>query len=602
MNLTEDLKKIPNSSGVYQYFDEFDKLLYIGKAKNLKNRVKSYFRFTPSLQPSPVLSLRISKMISETKRVEYLLVQSEQDALVLENSLIKQLKPKYNILLRDDKTYPYITIDLEDEFPRFTITRKIIKKKGVKYFGPFTTSSREILNSLYLLFNLVQKKNCLQSKNACLFHQMQRCHAPCIGKIDKKEYKKIVNDALDALKNRTTLTHMLKQKMLQASQLQNFEVAMLLRDNIKAIKNSFHTSDIDLAKLENIDIFFVHIQQNIAVILKMFMRDGKIVSANHNILKNSQGFEKDELYKRVILQFYSNNSPLLCNQILVGDNFTDRIQIQSYLSKTFKKAIKIYCPKIGEKAKLIKLAEQNTSYVLQNEQNKSSIETKMQSLFDLNEIPYRIEVFDNSHLGGDAAVGAMVIWEKKWQKDSYRKYTLHTKDEYSQMQELLTRRIKDFKENPPPNLWLIDGGVTLLKLAQKLLKSNQIELDVLAISKEKLDAKAIRAKGRAKDTLHSISNSLNLKTNDPRLQFLQKLRDEAHRFAITFHQKKKRKQDLANSLISLKGIGMATQKRLLSYFGTYEAIYNADMKDFEMILSKKQAKKLTEQLKLYDFK
>ena len=187
MSLSEDLKNLPESSGVYQYFDELDKLLYIGKAKNLKNRVKSYFKFTPSLSPSSKLSPRIYKMISEAKKIRYILVQNEQDALVLENSLIKQLKPKYNILLRDDKTYPYITINLEDDFPRFEITRKIVRDRGVKYFGPFTSSSRDIIDSLYLLFNLVQKKACLNSKKACLFHQMQRCHAPCIGNIEKEE-------------------------------------------------------------------------------------------------------------------------------------------------------------------------------------------------------------------------------------------------------------------------------------------------------------------------------------------------------------------------------------------------------------------------------
>ncbi|MCF6172230.1 MAG: excinuclease ABC subunit UvrC [Campylobacteraceae bacterium] len=602
MKLAENLKKIPQSSGVYQYFDEFDKLLYIGKAKNLKNRVKSYFKFTPFLQPSPTLSPRIFKMVSEAKDIKYILVQNEQDALILENSLIKQLKPKYNILLRDDKTYPYITINLGDDFPRFEITRKITKEKGVKYFGPFTTSSREILNSLYLLFNLVQKKNCLKNKTACLFHQMRRCEAPCEGKISKTQYAKIVDSALFALKNRTILVQLLEKKMLKASQLENFEEAMLLRDNIKAIKNSFHVSDIDLAKLENLDIFYVYIKQKVAVIIKMFMRNGKIISADNTILKNSQGFEKDELYKRVILQFYNTNFPLFCNQILTGDDFSDIVQVQSYLSNNFKKSIKIYHPKIGDKAKLIRLAKQNAQYILQNAQNKNDIETKIQNLFDLDETPYRIEVFDNSHLGGRATVGGMVVWEQKWQKDSYRKYTLHARDEYSQMKELLTRRIENFKVNHPPNLWLLDGGATLLKLARKLLKEHNLELDVLAISKEKLDAKAIRAKGRAKDIIHSSTGQIKLATNDIRLQFLQKLRDEAHRFAITFHQKKKRKEDLTNDLTSIKGIGKATQKRLLSYFGTYEAIYNANIKDLRMILSDKQIKTLISELKLYTFK
>ncbi len=592
MSLTENLKNIPNSSGVYQYFDENGKLLYIGKAKNLKNRVKSYFRFSPSLAPSRNLSLRISKMISEAKEIKYILVENEQDALILENSLIKELNPKYNILLRDDKTYPYITINLNDDFPRFEISRKIIKEKGIKYFGPFTNSSRDIIDSIYLLFNLVQKKNCLNSKKACLFHQMHRCHAPCIGKIGKDEYKKIVNKAIIALKDRKILVNLLENKMQMAVQLQNYEEAGNLRDKIKAIKNSLHVSDIDFAKLENIDIFCVQIRDNLAIVIKIFMRDGKIISTDHNILKNTQGFEKNELYKRALLQFYKNNPPLLCNQILIGDDFENKNEIENYLHTLVNKKIKIYQPKIGEKAKLIELSKKNAHYLLSLESNKKDINIEIQKLFDLSKIPYKIEIFDNSHLGGVATVGAMVVWEEKWQKNAYRKYNLHSKDEYSQMNELLTRRISDFKKDSIPDLWLIDGGSTLLKLASKLLKNNDIDLEVLAISKEKLDSKSVRSKGRARDIIHSNIQSFNFPPTDKRLQFLQKLRDEAHRFAISFHQKKKRKIDLSNKLSTIDGVGHATIKKLLSYFGTFNAIYKSNLDELEMVVNQKLAKKI----------
>ncbi len=592
MSLTENLKNIPNSSGVYQYFDENGKLLYIGKAKNLKNRVKSYFRFSPSLAPSKNLSLRISKMISEAKEVKYILVENEQDALILENSLIKELNPKYNILLRDDKTYPYITINLNDDFPRFEISRKIIKEKGIKYFGPFTNSSRDIIDSIYLLFNLIQKKNCLNSKKACLFHQMHRCHAPCIGKIGKDEYKKIVNKAIIALKDRKILVNLLKNKMRMAVQLQNYEEAGNLRDKIKAIKSSLHVSDIDFAKLENIDIFCVQIRDNLAIVMKIFMRDGKIISTDHNILKNTQGFEKNELYKRALLQFYKNNPPLLCNQILISDDFENKNEIENYLHTLVNKKIKIYQPKIGEKAKLIELSKKNAHYLLSLESNKKDINIEIQKLFDLSKIPYKIEIFDNSHLGGVATVGAMVVWEGKWQKNAYRKYNLHNKDEYSQMNELLTRRISDFKKDGIPDLWLIDGGSTLLKLANKLLKNNDIDLEILAISKEKLDSKSVRSKGRARDIIHSNIQSFNLSPTDKRLQFLQRLRDEAHRFAISFHQRKKRKIDLNNKLSTIDGVGHATIKKLLSYFGTFDAIYKSDLNELEMVVNQKLAKKI----------
>ena len=595
MSLIENLKNIPNSSGVYQYFDENGRLLYVGKAKNLKNRVKSYFKFSPSLAPSNNLSPRISKMISEAKEIRYILVESEQDALILENSLIKELNPKYNILLRDDKTYPYIMINLNDDFPRFEISRKIIKQKGLKYFGPFTNSSRDIIDSIYILFNLVQKKNCLKSKKACLFYQMHRCHAPCVGKIDKHEYRKIVNQAIIALKDRKILINLLKERMELAAQLQNYEEASSLRDKIKAIKNSLHISDIDFAKLENIDIFCIQIIDNIAIVMKIFMRDGKIISTDHNILKNTEGFEKDELYKRALLQFYKNNPPLLCSQILIGDDFSNKDEIENYLHSLVNKKVKIYRPKIGEKAKLVELSKKNANYLLSLELNKKDITEEIQKLFNLSKIPKKIEIFDNSHLGGVATVGAMVVWEEKWQKNEYRRYNLHSLDEYSQMSELLSRRISDFKKDGVPDLWLIDGGATLLKLAIKLLKDSGVNLEVLAISKEKLDFKSVRSKGRAKDIIHSKTQSFNLPPTDKRLQFLQKLRDEAHRFAISFHRKKKRKIDLSNKLSTIDGVGEATIKKLLSYFGTFDSIYKADLDELKIVVNKKLAKKI------YDF-
>jgi excinuclease ABC subunit C len=592
MSLLEDVKNLPQSSGVYQYFDESERLLYVGKAKNLKNRVKSYFRFSPALAPSPNLSMRIAKMISEAKSIKYILVQSEQDALVLENSLIKQLKPKYNILLRDDKTYPYITIDLQEDFPRFEIKRKVIERKGLRYFGPFTSSSREIIDSLYLLFNLVQKKGCLKSKKACLFHQMKRCHAPCIGKIDKDEYRKIVDVALACLKDRKSMVSLLEKRMYQAVELENFEEAAEIRDKIKAIKNSLHVSSVDFAKLDNLDVFCVHIVDKRAVIMRLFMRDGKIISTNHTMLKNQQGFEKDELYKRALLQFYDKNSPLLCDKILVGDEFASRVEIEKYIEKTFDKNIKIVSPKIGDKANLIKISKKNAKYLISLELKKEDISPSLQNFFELSKTPYRIEVFDNSHLGGVGVVGAMVVWDEKWEKESYRKYTLHSKDEYSQMRELLSRRIESFQTNYKPDLWLLDGGATLLKLAEKLLDENGVKLDVLAISKEKLDAKSVRSKGRAKDIVHSSTRSYKLPPSDKRLQFLQKLRDEAHRFAISFHRKKKLSLDTKRNLLEIKSIGDATIKKLLSYFGTFDAIYSASLSELQTVVGDKTGEKI----------
>lgn len=592
MNLEQKLQTLPTSSGVYQYFDEFDNLLYVGKAKNLKNRVKSYFSSFTNIQPSVNLSLRIAKMIHETKDIRYILVNNEHDALILENSLIKQLKPKYNILLRDDKTYPYISIDLDEAFPRFEITRKIINKKNIKYFGPFSASAREIIDSIYMLFNLVQKKGCLRGKKACLFYQMKKCFAPCEGKIDKEEYAKIVLKAVNALKNRKKMIEQLEEKMQKAAFLENYEEAAKIRDMMNSIKNSIHVNQVDLAKLENLDIFYIHTEGINAIIIKLFMREGKIISTDHTILKSSVGFDKDELYKRVLLQFYNKNSPLLCTQILVGEEFKEKVDVESYIQNLFDKKIKITCPKIGEKTNLIEISKKNAHYLLGLERGKKDLPQEIQNLFNLSIAPYRIEVFDNSHLGGVATVGAMIVWEKKFDKSSYRKYNLSEKSEYFQMKELLTRRIEDFETNPKPDLWLLDGGSTLLKLAYQLLEKRHIHLDVLAISKEKHDAKSNRSKGKAKDIIHYKTSSISLPTHDERLHFLQKLRDEAHRFAISFHQKQKRKLDLSDKLTTIEGIGIARVKKLLAYFGDYDSIYNATLDDLESVIGQNLAKKI----------
>ncbi|MBT6108089.1 MAG: GIY-YIG nuclease family protein, partial [Campylobacteraceae bacterium] len=235
MNLDEKLQQLPTSAGVYQYFDKDGKLLYIGKAKVLKNRVKSYFKFTPTLAPADKLGPRIYKMISEVQSLEYIVVDNENDALILENSLIKQLKPKYNILLRDDKTYPYIYIDYSEDFPRLDITRKVLKGKGIKYFGPYSTGARDMLDSIYEILPLVQKKSCIKAGKACLFYQMEKCLAPCEGKVSKDEYKKLLDEAIGFLQNKTTLLSKLQDKMISLSTKMRFEEAMDLRDRIKTI-------------------------------------------------------------------------------------------------------------------------------------------------------------------------------------------------------------------------------------------------------------------------------------------------------------------------------------------------------------------------------
>ena len=604
MNLQDKLKQLPNDAGVYQYFDKDGHLLYVGKAKVLKNRVKSYFKFTPKLLPADKLSPRIYKMISEVVSCEWIVVPNEHDALILENSLIKQLKPKYNILLRDDKTYPYIFIDYNEDFPRLEITRKIHKGKNIKYFGPYSTGAKDMLDSIYEIVPLVQKKSCVKGKTACLFHQIQKCLAPCENKISKEEYAKIVENALEYIYNKTKLISKLNEKMIQYSNDFRFEEAMTLRDRIKTIEKSQIKSGIDLATNEDIDIFAITSTNKKAVVVRMFLRDGKLTSSSHDFLKLDNyeeefEFDYEEAYKRAIINYYDNEIPLLPKEILVGIELNDTAELEEFLQIRFNKKIKILNPKKDKKKDIVQIALSNCHELLRidSSKNETNIYEELKELFNLQTLPFRIESFDNSHMMGQATVGAMIVWDENlnsFDKKAFRHYNLESKDEYSQMREMLIRRVESFEKNPAPDLWIIDGGETLLKLAYDIVSSVGVNLDIIAIAKEKVDAKAHRAKGAAKDIIHYKNKNnefknFKLSTSDRRLQFVQRQRDEAHRFVINFHKKQKRAEDKQISLLQIKGIGEAKIKKLLLYFGEFEKIKNASLEELKNVLNEKDA-------------
>ncbi len=589
MTLEKKIQQLPPLPGVYQYFDANDKLLYIGKAKILKNRVKSYFRFQPQFSPAPNLSPRIAIMIGETVRLEYIVVESEHDALILENSLIKQLRPKYNILLRDDKTYPYIYIDLNDAFPRFEITRKVLKGKQIKYFGPFSQSAREIVDSLYDIFPLVQKKSCLKGKKLCLFYQIKKCLGPCEGKVSEAVYKKMVDEAMHLLYNKKALQQKLEKKMLFYAENLLFEEASRLRDRINKIKASQSISHIDLAKLADYDIFAIETAKNSACGVRLFIRDGKVVSSAHSLFKSDTGFDRDELYKRLLLEYYHQELPMVKN-ILVYEDFDEKESLQNLLSDRFGKSIMINIPQKGEKKHLVNLAHTNAKEILRTGKNQdNTILSELKTLFNLDKTPFVIEGYDNSHLQGEATVGAMIKWENGFCKKAYRHYNLSARDEYAQMKEMLERRCESFDKNPPPDLMVIDGGETLLKLAIKIVKQSGANVDIVAIAKEKRENKAQRAKGKANDILCSKEGILKLSHDDKRLQFLQTIRDESHRFVIAFHRKQKRKADKEISLLAKKGVGEATVKKLLQYFDTFGNIENASFEELEKVVGTKIA-------------
>jgi excinuclease ABC subunit C len=592
LTLEQKLQNLPSSAGIYQYFDKNGKLLYVGKAKVLKNRVKSYFKFTPRLQPSPKLSDRIYKMISEVDNMHYIVVDTENDALILENSLIKQLKPKYNILLRDDKTYPYIYMDANDDFPRLDITRKVIKSKSIKYFGPFSTGSKDLLDSIYEIVPLVQKKSCIKGGKACMFYQIQKCLAPCEGKVSKEEYQKLLDDALYYLNNKSKIIEKLKIKMEEYSTQFRFEDAMKMRDRIQTISKSQIKSTLDFAKDEDLDLFAVEQDMDKAVIVKMFIRSGKLISSTHNYVNTTEITSKEDIYKTAIVNYYGEDLPSIPSSILVSDEIENGEELESFISTKYNKKVSIIYPKIGLKKQLTQTALNNCVELLKI--NKTTTDRSnyiaIKELFKLDKMPTRFEAYDNSQMMGQAKVGAMIVWDQdKFFKEDYRLYNLEANDEYGQMREMLTRRVERFKENPPPDLWVIDGGQTLLNLAYSIAQSVGVNLDIIAIAKEKLDAKAHRAKGAAKDILYTKDEVFRLETSDKRLQFCQRLRDESHRSAITFHKKQKRKEDKQISLLNIKGIGEAKVKKLLNYFGTFEEIKNSNLEQLSQVLNQKDA-------------
>jgi len=592
LTLEQKLQNLPSSAVIYQYFDNDGKFLYVGKAKVLKNRVKSYFKFTPTLQPSPKLTDRIYKMISEVDNMYYIVVDTENDALILENSLIKQLKPKYNILLRDDKTYPYIYMDTNDDFPRLDITRKVIKSKSIKYFGPFSTGSKDLLDSIYEIFPLVQKKSCIKGGKACMFYQIQKCLAPCEGKVTKLEYQKLLEDALYYINNKSKIIEKLTVKMEAYSEQFRFEDAMKMRDRIQTISKSQIKSTLDFAKDEDLDLFAVEQDIDKAVIVKMFIRAGKLISSTHNYVNTTEITSKEDIYKTAIVNYYGEDLPSIPSTVLISDEVENGEELESFISSKYSKKVSVIYPKIGLKKQLTQTALNNCVELLKI--NKTTTDNSnyiaIKELFKLYKMPTRFECFDNSQMMGQAKVGAMIVWdEDKFCKEDYRLYNLEANDEYGQMREMLTRRVERFKENPPPDLWVIDGGKTLLNLAYDIVQSVGVNLDIIAIAKEKVDAKAHRAKGAAKDILYTKDEVFKLETSDKRLQFCQRLRDEAHRSAITFHKKQKRKEDKQISLLNIKGIGEAKVKKLLNYFGTFEEIKNSNLEQLSQVLNKKDS-------------
>ena len=584
-------KTLPHQPGVYQMEDDEGKILYIGKAKNLAKRVINYTSLNN-------LTRRLQRMVSLTKKMNFFVTNTEIEALLLECNLIKRHKPRFNIILRDDKSFPYILINNEYQFPRLQKYRGAKKIRG-DYYGPFVspTVADYTLIALQKAFLL---RSCSEGifKNRsrpCLLFDIKRCSGPCVDYIDQKKYNESIDDAKKFLKGNTKkIEKKLTAKMKIASKNQMFEEAARLRDRIKSVNQIQKYQSVYIKDMRNIDIFAIKLNDNKSCIHGKFYRNGSNYGNKSFFPSHEESSEAKEILESFLYQFYADKD--VPPKILV--NIDEKLfkEVEITLNKKNNSKTKIFKPKSGEKLQHILLAEKNAFESIKLK--KTSIESHLSALsalsklFNITDNINRIEVYDNSHTFGKNAVGVMIVADKEGMSPKhYRKfnirYDLKDKkiskiDDYYMMEEVLSRRLSKInqKENTiQPNVIIIDGGRGQYNSVQKILKKYKLKnIHLLSISKG-----SKRNAGR--EIIHLENKNINLKDNDPLLNFIQRLRDEAHRFAITAHRARRSKSSVKSVFEEIKGVGPKRKKELLLHFGTLEKIKSASLKELKKIKS-----------------
>ena len=600
------LKNLTTSSGVYRMLDKNGTVLYVGKANNLKNRVTSYTRLKGQ-------SNRIARMIRATTEMEFILTNTESEALLLEATLIKKMKPRYNVLLRDDKSFPSILIRTEHEAPQLVKHRGARKQKG-DYFGPFASAGavNRTLNTLQQLFLL---RDCTDSQyesrtRPCLQYQIKRCSAPCTGKISIEDYKALVKDAKDFLRGKSShIQKNLQEKMQEASKELKFEEAAFYRDRISALTQVQSHQSILPTGFEEGDVFAIHTEGGSACIQVFFIRTGQNWGNHAYYPRIDKSHTASEILESFIAQFYDNKPvPKL---ILTSLKIENETLLEDALSTKAERTIKVMFPQRGSKAELMAHAHINAKEALARKLAESSAQSRhleaLKNLFNLEERPNRIEVYDNSHIQGSSPIGAMIVSGKDGlMKNQYRKFNFKQEeiaggDDFEMMRIMLRRRLKalvkdhgtqKYKEAEKstaqeinqdetshwPDILLIDGGKGQLSAVMEIMRELELkDIKVFAISKG-----PDRNAGRE---LFHIENqpSFMMELKDPTLYYLQRLRDEAHRFAIGTHRTRRKKQMGTNPLDEIQGIGPTRKKALLSHFGSAKAVSRAGLKDLKAV-------------------
>ena len=590
------LKTLDGSPGVYRMLDAGSQVLYVGKARSLKARVSNYAR--PSGH-----SGRIARMISETASMMFLTTRTETEALLLEQNLIKQLKPRYNVLLRDDKSFPNILIATDHAFPMIKKHRGKKSEKGT-YFGPFASAGavNRTLNQLQRVFLL---RTCSDATfeartRPCLLFQIKRCSAPCVGKIDAADYAALVGDATNFLNGKTTTVQSnLAKTMTAASEAMEFERAAALRDRIKALTQVQQTQGINPAGVAEADVIALHLDQGQACVQVFFIRANQSWGNRDFYPKTGAGAEEPEIMEAFLAQFYDDKEPP--RLILLSHPVDNADLVTQLLSDRAGRRVTIGVPQRGEKAGLVENAARNARESLARRMAESSTQTKLLNglaeAFGLEAPPKRIEVYDNSHIQGTNAVGGMIVsGADGYLKSQYRKFNIKSdaganSDDFGMMKEVLTRRFERLlKEDPDrksdawPDLLLIDGGAGQVSAVAGIMADLGVD-DIAMVGVAKgVDRDA------GKEEFHRVGQPvMALRMNDPVLYFVQRLRDEAHRWAIGAHRAKRTKAISATPLDDIPGIGATRKRALLAHFGSAKAVARAGLTDLTAVAGISQA-------------
>ncbi len=597
------LKTLDSSPGVYRMLDDQSRVLYVGKARNLRARVSNYSRPTGH-------SRRIERMISETKTMMFLTTRTETEALLLEQNLIKQLKPKFNVLLRDDKSFPNIVVT-DHEYPMIKKHRGAKKESG-QYFGPFASAGavNRVLNQLQRGFQL---RNCTDAMfstrtRPCLQYQIKRCTAPCVGKITPEEYNASVKDAARFLQGKSTeIQETLAAQMQEASDEMEFERAAALRDRIKALTQVQTAQGINPRTVPEADVIALHLEKGQACVQVFFIRANQNWGNKDFYPRVGEDVEPAEILEAFMGQFYDQKDP--ARLILLNHGIDNDDLMQEALSDKLGRKVEIAVPQRGEKAELVDGAARNARESLARKMSETATQAKLlrgvAEAFGLDSPPQRIEVYDNSHIQGTNAVGGMIVaGPDGFMKNQYRKFNIKGEDlvpgdDFGMMKEVLTRRFKRLLKDDPdrskglwPDLLLIDGGAGQVSAVAEIQREYSVE-DVPMVGV----AKGVD-RDHGKEEFHRVgARPFALRHNDPILYFVQRMRDEAHRFAIGTHRAKRAKAQLANPLDEVPGVGAARKRALLAHFGSAKAVTRANLVDLKAVDGVSEA--LAE--KIYDF-